>query len=62
MAEVERRGHRAVAVDLPCDSPPATTLDNAEQVARAGVAGGATVAPGAGRAQAFSRFDLARAA
>ena len=24
MAELERRGHRAVAVDLPCDDPAAT--------------------------------------
>lgn len=35
VAELERRGHRAVAVDLPCDDPAATTLDNAKQVAHA---------------------------
>jgi pimeloyl-ACP methyl ester carboxylesterase len=35
VAELERRGHRAVAVDLPCDDPTATTLDNAEQVVEA---------------------------
>jgi pimeloyl-ACP methyl ester carboxylesterase len=33
IAEVERRGHRAVAVDLPCDDPAATTMDNARLVA-----------------------------
>jgi pimeloyl-ACP methyl ester carboxylesterase len=33
VAELERRGHRAVAVDLPCDDPGATTIDNAKQVA-----------------------------
>jgi pimeloyl-ACP methyl ester carboxylesterase len=32
-AELERRGHRAVAVDLPCDDPAATTMDNATLVA-----------------------------
>ena len=31
--ELERRGHRAVAVDLPCDDPSATTMDNAQLVA-----------------------------
>ena len=31
--ELERRGHRAVAVDLPCDDPSATTMDNAKLVA-----------------------------
>ena len=31
--ELERRGHRAVAVDLPCDDPAATTMDNAQLVA-----------------------------
>ena len=31
--ELERRGHRAVAVDLPCDDPAATTMDNAKRVA-----------------------------
>ncbi|MEW6474885.1 MAG: alpha/beta hydrolase [Actinomycetota bacterium] len=31
--ELERRGHRAVAVDLPCDDPGATTMDNAKLVA-----------------------------
>ena len=31
--ELERRGHRAVAVDLPCDDPAATTMDNAKLVA-----------------------------
>ena len=31
--ELERQGHRAVAVDLPCDDPAATTMDNAKQVA-----------------------------
>lgn len=35
VAELQRRGHRAVAVDLPCDDPTATTLDNAKQVAQA---------------------------
>ncbi len=30
--ELERRGHRAVAVDLPCDDPSATTMDNAQRV------------------------------
>jgi pimeloyl-ACP methyl ester carboxylesterase len=35
MAEPERRGHRAVAVDLPCDDPAATTMDNAKLVAEA---------------------------
>jgi pimeloyl-ACP methyl ester carboxylesterase len=34
-AELERRGHRAVAVDLPCDDPFATTMDNAELVSDA---------------------------
>jgi pimeloyl-ACP methyl ester carboxylesterase len=34
-AELERRGHRAVAVDLPCDDPAATTMDNAKLVATA---------------------------
>jgi len=33
--ELERRGHRAVAVDLPCDDPAATTMDNAKLVADA---------------------------
>jgi pimeloyl-ACP methyl ester carboxylesterase len=28
--ELERRGHRAVAVDLPCDDPAGTTMDNAK--------------------------------
>ncbi|MDQ1518478.1 MAG: hypothetical protein QOE80_4308 [Actinomycetota bacterium] len=32
-AELERRGHRAVAVDLPCDDPAATIVDNAKLVA-----------------------------
>lgn len=31
--ELEQRGHRAVAVDLPCDDPAATTMDNARLVA-----------------------------
>jgi pimeloyl-ACP methyl ester carboxylesterase len=31
--ELERRGHRAVAVDLPCDDPSATTMANAQLVA-----------------------------
>ena len=31
--ELEQRGHRAVAVDLPCDDPSATTMDNARLVA-----------------------------
>lgn len=31
--ELERRGHRAVAVDLPCDDPAATTMGNAKLVA-----------------------------
>jgi pimeloyl-ACP methyl ester carboxylesterase len=30
--ELERRGHRAVAVDLPCDDLAATTMDNAKLV------------------------------
>jgi pimeloyl-ACP methyl ester carboxylesterase len=34
-AELERRGHRAVAVDLPCDDPAVTTMDNARQVLEA---------------------------
>lgn len=34
-AELERRGHRAVAVDLPCDDPGATTMNNARQVVEA---------------------------
>jgi pimeloyl-ACP methyl ester carboxylesterase len=34
-AELEGRGHRAVAVDLPCDDPAVTTVDNAEQVVAA---------------------------
>ena len=33
--EIEARGHRAVAVDLPCDDPAATTMDNAKLVAAA---------------------------
>ena len=33
--ELERRGHRALAVDLPCDDPAATTMDNATLVADA---------------------------
>ena len=33
VSELERRGHRAVAVDLPCDDPAATTMDNAQRVA-----------------------------
>jgi pimeloyl-ACP methyl ester carboxylesterase len=33
LPELQRRGHRAVAVDLPCDDPAATTLDNAKLVA-----------------------------
>jgi pimeloyl-ACP methyl ester carboxylesterase len=33
VAELERRGHRAVAVDLPCDDPAATIVDNAKLVA-----------------------------
>lgn len=35
VGELERRGHRAVAVDLPCDDPAATTMHNAELVADA---------------------------
>lgn len=35
VAELERRGNRAVAVDLPCDDPAVTTLDNADQVVEA---------------------------
>jgi pimeloyl-ACP methyl ester carboxylesterase len=31
--ELERRGHRAVTVDLPCDDPAATIMDNAKLVA-----------------------------
>ena len=33
LPELHRRGHRAVAVDLPCDDPAATTMDNAKLVA-----------------------------
>jgi pimeloyl-ACP methyl ester carboxylesterase len=33
--ELERRGHRAVAVDLPCDDPAATIMGNAQLVAEA---------------------------
>ena len=33
--ELDRRGHRAVAVDLPCDDPAVTTIDNAMQVVEA---------------------------
>jgi pimeloyl-ACP methyl ester carboxylesterase len=33
VAELERRGHRPVAVDLPCDDPAATIVDNAKLVA-----------------------------
>ena len=33
--ELERRGHQAVTVDLPCDDPAATTMDNAKQVVNA---------------------------
>jgi pimeloyl-ACP methyl ester carboxylesterase len=33
--ELERRGHRAVAVDLPCDDASATTVDNAKLMADA---------------------------
>ena len=33
LPELQRRGHRAVAVDLPCDDPAATTMDNAQLVA-----------------------------
>jgi pimeloyl-ACP methyl ester carboxylesterase len=33
VAELEGRGHRAVAVDLPCDDPAATIMDNAKLVA-----------------------------
>ena len=32
--ELERRGHRAVAVDPPCDDPAATTMDNASVSSR----------------------------
>jgi pimeloyl-ACP methyl ester carboxylesterase len=35
VAELEGRGHRAVAVDLPCDDPAVTTIDNAEQMVEA---------------------------
>jgi pimeloyl-ACP methyl ester carboxylesterase len=38
--ELERRGHRAVAVDLPCDDPAATTMGNAKLVADALADGG----------------------
>ena len=31
--ELERRGHRAVAVDLPGDDPSAATMDNARLIA-----------------------------
>src|SRR5581483_5756165 len=34
--ELERRGHRAVAVDLPCDDPGPGIMDNARLVAGAG--------------------------
>jgi pimeloyl-ACP methyl ester carboxylesterase len=33
--ELARRGHRSVAVDLPCDDPTATFADYADRVARA---------------------------
>ena len=32
LPELERRGHRAVAVDLPCDDPSVTIMDNAKRV------------------------------
>src|SRR5688572_33286323 len=35
VAELEGRGHRAMAVDLPCDDPTVTTIDNATQVVEA---------------------------
>jgi pimeloyl-ACP methyl ester carboxylesterase len=35
VVELERRGHRAVAVDLPCDDWSATVIDNARMVADA---------------------------
>jgi pimeloyl-ACP methyl ester carboxylesterase len=35
VAELVRRGHHAVAIDLPCDEPRATTVDNAEQMVEA---------------------------
>jgi pimeloyl-ACP methyl ester carboxylesterase len=47
VAELERRGHAVVAVDLPCDDPAVTTLDNAGQVVEAlGGAGGDVVVVG----------------
>ena len=39
--ELERRGHRAVAVDLPCDDPAPGIMDNARLVADALAAAGA---------------------
>ena len=45
--ELERRGHRAVAVDLPYDHPSATTMDNANLVAEAlAAAAAADAGPG----------------
>ncbi|HYH51685.1 MAG TPA: alpha/beta hydrolase [Acidimicrobiia bacterium] len=39
--ELEQRGHRAVAVDLPCDDPSVTTMENATLVADSLAAAGA---------------------
>jgi pimeloyl-ACP methyl ester carboxylesterase len=38
--ELERRGHRTVTVDLPCDDPASTTMDNAKLVTDALAAAG----------------------
>ncbi|HVW31935.1 MAG TPA: alpha/beta hydrolase [Acidimicrobiia bacterium] len=38
--ELERRGHLAVAVDLPCDDPAAMVMDNAKRVVDALAEGG----------------------
>ena len=38
--ELERRGHRPATVDLPCDDPAATTMDNAKLVVDALAASG----------------------
>lgn len=41
LPELRRRGHRAVAVDLPCDDPAATTIDNVKLVVDSLAADGA---------------------
>ena len=40
LPELERRGHRAVTVDLPCDDPSATIMDNAKRVVDSLAGGG----------------------